>query len=121
MPFASSFETKSFIHDYIISRNRNQIDKRALPLWGSWPKSTKERCLVPAAYGCRTCRLHGARRRNSIKQVTAHPNFLHGAETLEAKQQRSLKLAELREIELDLFSKGLIVGSRTAGRKPTGG
>ena len=84
-------------------------------------KSTKQRCLNPAAYGCRTCRLHGARKPTSIKAGPNHPNYRHGQETLPAKHQRSVKLAELRVIETDLFSKGLIVGNRTAGRKPTGG
>jgi len=37
------------------------------------------------------------------------------------KKKRSLKLAKLRMIETDLFSKGLIVENRTAGRKLTGG
>jgi hypothetical protein len=81
-------------------------------------KGTKRRCLNPAAYGCKTCRLHGARRRSSIKRGKSHPNFLHGTETLEAKRQRSLKLAELRVIEDDLIARGLIKCNRTAGRKP---
>ena len=84
-------------------------------------KSTKQRCLNPAAYQCRTCRLHGARKRTTIKAGPNHANYLHGQETLPAKHQRSVKLAELRAIESDLFNKGLIVGNRTAGRKPTGG
>ena len=84
-------------------------------------KSTQNRCLNPAAYGCKTCRLHGARRRSSIKRGQSHPNYKNGAETLEAKRQRSLKLAELRVIEDDLIRRGLIRGNRTAGRKPTGG
>ena len=84
-------------------------------------KSTQDRCLNPAAFGCRTCRLHGARKRSSIKAGPYHPNYRHGLETLPAKGQRSVKLAELRVIETDLFNKGLIVGARTAGRKPTGG
>ena len=83
--------------------------------------STKTTCLNPAAYGCRTCRLHGARKRTSIKAGPNHPNFLHGLETLPAKGQRSVKLAELRAIENDLLDRGLIKGNRTAGRKPTGG
>jgi len=81
-------------------------------------KSTRQRCLNPAAFGCKTCRLHGARRRSSIKRGKSHPNFLHGAETLEAKQKRSAKLAEFRMIETDLHNRGLIRGNRTAGRKP---
>ena len=50
-----------------------------------------------------------------------HPNYQHGAETLGAKQKRSLKLAELRMIENDLHNRGLIKSNRTVGRKPTGG
>ena len=83
-------------------------------------KSTQHRCLNPAAFGCRTCRLHGARKRSSIKVGKDHPSYLHGTETLEAKQQRSVKLAELRMIENNLLARGLIKGKRTVGRKPNG-
>ena len=83
-------------------------------------KSTQHRCLNPAAYGCRTCRLHGARKRSSIKAGKDHPNYLHGTETLQAKRKRSLKLGELREIENNLLARGLIKGKRTVGRKPNG-
>lgn len=81
-------------------------------------KSTKQRCLNPAAYGCRTCRLHGARKRNTIKRGKCHPNYRHGTETIEAKRQRSEGLARLREIEDDLIERGLIRSKRTVGRKP---
>ena len=81
-------------------------------------KSTKHRCLNPAAFGCRTCRLHGARKRSSIKAGMDHPNYRTGTETLEAKQKRSVKLAELRMIENELYSRGLIRGNKTSGRKP---
>ena len=84
-------------------------------------KSTKQRCQNPAAFGCRTCRLHGARKPSSIKAGPDHPNYKNGSETLEAKQKRSLKLAEIRVIEADLLNKGLIRGPRTAGRKPASG
>ena len=81
-------------------------------------KFTRQRCLNPAAFGCKTCRLHGARKPSSIKVGQDHPNYRHGTETLEAKQQRSVKLAELRVIENDLLARGLIKGKRAAGRKP---
>ena len=71
-------------------------------------KATGRRCLNPAAYGCRTCRLHGARKPNSIKRGIDHPNYQHGNETLKAKRQRSIKLAELKAIKADLIVKGLI-------------
>ena len=94
----------------ISQHSANQCTARA--------KSTKHRCLNPAAYGCRTCRVHGARRRSSIKAGIDHPNYLHGIETLQAKRQRSVKLAELRLIENELYSPGLIRGNKTSGRKP---
>lgn len=81
-------------------------------------KSSKQRCLNPAAYGCRTCRLHGARKQNSIKRGEEHPNFQHGMETLLAKRERRVKLAELRELENDLIRRGLIKCSKTVARKP---
>ena len=71
-------------------------------------KGTKQRCLNPAAHGCKTCRVHGARKQNSIKRGEDHPNYLHGMETLSAKHARQLKLRYLRAIEADLLSKGLI-------------
>ena len=83
-------------------------------------KSSKQRCLNPAAYGCKTCRLHGARRKSSIKRGKGHPNYRHGMETLSAKRKRSKKLAELREIEDDLLRRGLIKCKLTVGRKPKG-
>ena len=82
-------------------------------------KSARQRCLNPAAFGCRTCRLHGARKLTSIKRGRCHPNYRHGTETLEAKRQRSEGLARLREIEDDLIRRGLIRSKRTVGRKPS--
>ena len=81
-------------------------------------KSTKQRCLNPAAYGCKTCRLHGARKQKSIKRSKFHPNYRRRTETLEAKRLRSIKLAELREMENDLIRRELIRSKRTVGRKP---
>ena len=81
-------------------------------------KSTRRRCLNPAAFGCGTCRVHGARKPNSIKRGKDHPNYLHGIETLERRRQRSIKLAELRAIEDDLIRVGFIKCKRTVGRKP---
>ena len=94
----------------ISEHSANQCTARA--------KSTKHRCLNPAAYGCKTCRVHGARKPNSIKRGIDHPNFKDGAETLERKRQLSIKLAELRKIEDDLIKRGFIKCKRTVGRKP---
>ena len=94
------------------------VTKHNAPQCTAMSKRSRERCGNPAAYGCRTCRIHGARRPESIKSGSAHPNYKHGLETLPAKRQRSIKLAELRVIENDLLARGLIKGKRTAGRKP---
>lgn len=72
-------------------------------------KSTKARCGNPSAFGCQTCRVHGARKPSSIKRGIKHPNYRHGMETLDAKSKRRIKLAELREIEADLIAKGRMV------------
>ena len=45
-------------------------------------RTTGNRCLNPAAFGCKTCRYHGARRQNTIKTGKNHPNFRHGRENL---------------------------------------
>ena len=55
-----------------------------------------------------------------IKAGPNQPNDRHGLETLPAKHQRSVALAELSAKETDLFNKGLIAGASTAGRKLTG-
>ena len=81
-------------------------------------KSTKRRCLNPAAFGCRTCRMHGARKQSSIKRDQLHPNYRHGFETLSSKRDRSKKLAEMRALENDLIMRGLIDDKYTVGRKP---
>ncbi len=76
------------------------------------------RCRNPAAWGCSTCRVHGARRLGTIKRGEAHPNFKTGTETLEAKAQRSERLLQLRDIEANMVQLGALVGPRWRGRKP---
>ena len=80
-------------------------------------KSKQQRCLNPAAYGCKTCRMHGARQQSSIKRGEEHPNYRHGMETLSAKRKRSQKLSELRVLEVDLIERGLIHAKHSVGRK----
>jgi hypothetical protein len=47
-----------------------------------------------------------------------HPQYRHGDETQEAKAERSVRLAELRELEQVSFALGLATGARWRGRKP---
>ena len=50
-------------------------------------KRTGLPCKNPAAYGCRTCRMHGARKKESIKRGRDHVNFVHGERSLEGIQR----------------------------------
>lgn len=79
-----------------------------------------EQCRNPAAFGGPTCRYHGARRPESIPRGARHWNFKDGFETLEARQLRSSKLAELRYLESCLSRLKLLEGPRWRGRKPSG-
>lgn len=87
-------------------------------------KNLKRRCLNPAAYGCSTCRYHGAWRSKSrsIPQGENHPQYKHGERTKESiaeRQKTLLRLHTLEEIgyHIKLFPEG---SPRTRGRKPTG-
>jgi hypothetical protein len=81
-------------------------------------KRSKQRCLNPAAHGTAVCRNHGARKRETIKRGHEHPAYRHGDQTLEAKAERSRRLAELRELERLLAATGSLAGPRWRGRKP---
>ena len=81
-------------------------------------KGSRERCKNPAAFKCRTCRVHGARRPGTIKKGADHPNYKTGAETLVAKAARSARLAELRDLEATMVLLGALDGPRWRGRKP---
>jgi len=81
-------------------------------------KHDGQRCQNPAAHGMGVCRMHGARRPETVKRGPDHPGYRHGEETLAAKAERSTKLAELRELELLLVEAGSLEGPRWRGRKP---
>ena len=85
---------------------------------GAKSKRSGRRCKNPAAYGLPVCRMHGARKPDTIKRDADHPLFIHGQETLEAKSERSARLTELREIEAFMFETGMATGTRWRGRKP---
>ena len=81
-------------------------------------KRSGERCMNPAAFGMPVCRVHGARRAGTIRSGPVHPQFRHGGETLTAKAERSMMLAELRDLEAKMAQLGALVGPRWRGRKP---
>jgi hypothetical protein len=60
-------------------------------------KRTGLPCNNPAAHGCRTCRVHGARRQETIKKGKDHPQFTFGNETRERRVIRADKLREMKK------------------------
>ena len=50
-------------------------------------KRTRLPCNNPAAHGCKTCRMHGARKAETIKRGKDHPNFVHGERSIEGIQK----------------------------------
>jgi protein-arginine kinase activator protein McsA len=83
-------------------------------------KRTGLPCNNPAAYGCRTCRMHGARKAESIKRGEQHPNFVHGGRTLEAQAEQSAVSRRLQQIEDAMHLLKLTSAKRSRGRKANG-
>ena len=83
-------------------------------------KQSGVQCKNPAvtSWGMKVCKFHGARRPSSIKRGAAHPGYRHGAETLEAKAERSAMLAQLRDLEAEMALVGIFDGPRWRGKKP---
>ena len=81
-------------------------------------RRTKQRCKNPAAYGCRSCRMHGAHKSRNVLQGKDHPQYKNGerSKAREAEYRRtSTTLLTLRDIgdQLNMFN-----GTHTRGRKP---
>lgn len=74
------------------------------------------RCKNPAAFGCKTCKSHGA---HIIRSGLDHPNYKDGTRTLEALSKYSQKVAELDQLENIAHRAGVMVGPKRRGRKPT--
>ena len=83
-------------------------------------KRTKQPCKNPAAYGCRTCRLHGARKLETIKRGEEHVNFVHGRRTLEAEKEHSAFCRRLQQLEDAMHLLGMTSAKRSRGRKANG-
>jgi len=84
-------------------------------------KRTKQRCKNPAAYGCRSCRMHGAHRSRNVLKGINHPRYKNGerSKAVEAEiRKKSILLRYLMDIgnHVELFYKQL----KTKGRPPLG-
>ena len=83
-------------------------------------KRTKLRCRAPAIKGKTKCRTHGGRSSGSktaegkARQIEA--NTKHGRETRAIRKARSVKLAELYDLEMLGRELGMISGTMV-GRK----
>jgi hypothetical protein len=81
-------------------------------------KRTKQPCKNPAAFGMRSCRMHGAHRPHTALTGSNHPNYRHGQATNEARHEHSLASTRLRSLEALGYAIGMFAGPRTVGRKP---
>ena len=82
-------------------------------------KSTQSRCNNPAAHGCKTCRMHGARKPETIRRGADHPQYRHGNHTLEVRSARKAAIERLHHL-CDLGNKvGLFTDQvKLRGRRP---
>ena len=83
-------------------------------------KRAKQRCKNPAAYGCKSCRMHGAHKSMNVLRGIEHPQYKNGNGTKEAKSQRSKRNLNLRYLvdignHIELFNKEV----KLLGRPPT--
>lgn len=83
-------------------------------------KRTKQPCKNPAAYGCKSCRMHGAHKSRSVLWGVEHPKYKHGNRTKEAQQNNSDALTRIRMLEQIGWHIKMFVGAKTRGRKPNG-
>ena len=83
-------------------------------------KRTSLPCINSAAFGCRTCVEHGARRPESIKRGEQHPNYVHGNRTLESQKKSSAQSLRLQQLEDALHLIGMTTAKRSRGRKAAG-
>ena len=83
---------------------------------------TKLQCRAPAIKGKRVCKWHGGRstgpKTEAGRQRCAEAKTIHGRETRDARNERSLASARLAVLEAVGFSIGLMSGGRTRGRRP---
>lgn len=70
--------------------------KHGAKLCSAKSKRTGLPCNNPAAFGCKTCRMHGARRPESIKRNKLHPNYVHGERSIEGIQRHRETMEEIK-------------------------
>lgn len=81
-------------------------------------KRTRNPCQNPAAFGMRSCRMHGAHRPHTALTGKNHPNYQHGNATKQSREGHRQASILLRNLEDIGYIIGMFEGPRTAGRKP---
>ena len=82
-------------------------------------KRTRLPCKNPAAYGCKSCRMHGAHKSRNTLQGANHPQYRNGNETKGARIERSrmsTMFLYLRDIGDTIH---MFTGPKTRGRHPS--
>lgn len=84
-------------------------------------KRTKLPCKNPAAFGCRTCRMHEAHQSRFVLSGKDHPNFRHGNQTNFARGERHAASKRLHElVDLGNAISMFQPGTKLRGRRPAG-
>ena len=83
-------------------------------------RRTKERCKNPAAYGCRSCRMHGAHKSKNVLRGKNHPQYKNGQRTKKAEAELRKKVMLLRYLtDLGNYCKLFYKEMKTRGRLPS--
>ena len=84
----------------------------------SWGCSKSHRRGLASSGG--VCRMHGARRPETIMRGANHPQYRHGGETQKAKAERHEMAVFFNETENLMARLGMLApgSTRTRGRKP---
>jgi hypothetical protein len=92
-----------------------------VPTCRAHSKRTGLPCQNMCAFGSPVCRMHGARRPESISRGMEHPNYRHGNETRAQRAERRRKSFELHQLVGLGNATGLFGGKvKLKGRKPNG-
>ena len=83
-------------------------------------KRTKQRCKNPAAFGCKSCRMHGAHKSRNVLRGADHSQYTNGNRTIESQKANSADLTRLRMLEQIGWHINMFNGGKTRGRKPNG-
>ncbi len=94
--------------------------KHGAKLCSAKSKRTGLPCNNPAAFNCRTCKVHGAHQSRNVANGINSGQYKNGHHTKKAKERSSKTLVRLRYLEDLGIQGGFIKGARTRGPKPNG-